>query len=60
VIDTEVEADFVLTLTGKLFAVIGGDIIWYTTFAYHAFPKHSCSLWGINVLSAEEVCHHFS
>ena len=33
VIDTEVGTYSVLKSTGKLPAAIGGDIVWYTTFA---------------------------
>jgi len=60
VIDTEVAANSFRKSTGKLFAVMGGEIVRYALFADHVFEEHSCYLWGVNVLSAGEVDCHFS
>jgi len=60
VIDTEVGPNSEPELTGKLFAVIGGDILWYTTVVDHVFGTHSCELGEVNVLSAEKFGRHLS
>jgi hypothetical protein len=60
VINTEVGANSVPKLVGRLFATIGGDIISYASFADHMFEEHSFQLWGLNVLSAGKMDRHFS
>jgi hypothetical protein len=42
VIDTEVGANSVPKSTGEFFAAIGGDIVWYASFADDVFEEHSC------------------
>jgi len=37
-----------------------GNSGWYTLFADQVFEKHSCEVWGVNVLSAGEVSLHLS
>jgi hypothetical protein len=57
-IDTEVEANSVPNSSGKLFATIGDDITWYTTFANYVFEQHSFYLWGVDLLTAHAIGHH--
>jgi len=42
VIDTVVGANSVPKSTDKHFAVVGGDILRYASFADHMFEQHSC------------------